>query len=30
MTIDASNYETFLTHSRKLIASMIEHYFRSL
>ena len=30
MTMDASNYEDFLTQRRRLIASMIEHYYRSL
>ena len=30
VTMDASNYEDFLTQCRKLIASMIEHYYRSL
>lgn len=29
-TMDASNYEDFLTQRRRLIASMIEHYYRSL
>ena len=30
ITMDASNYEDFLTQRRKLIASMLEHYYRSL